>query len=272
MSDALSLDGKVAIVTGAAGGIGSETARLLGERGANVVLGDLPGTKLADAAATVQGGKAATFEVDISSEANVEALMAFTIETFGRLDIVDNNAARQGLPGDTNIMSMTVEVWDSVFAVNARGDMLMAKHSLPHMIEQGGGSIINISSGTAQAGDMFASAYACTKGAINTLTRYVATQYGAQGVRCNAIAPGLVATPALEAGMPDVMKDAMVRAGKLVPRLGQPRDIAEVVAFLASDASSWITGQVFPVDGGFFAHVPTLDAVRQLMAGMAEGG
>ena len=267
MSDGLSLDGKVAIVTGAAGGIGSETARLLGERGANVVLADLPGTKLAEAAATVTGGKAAHHEVDISSEKDVQALMAFTVETFGRVDIVDNNAARQGLLGDAEVADMTVELWDSVFAVNARGDMLMIKHALPHMIEQGGGSIVNISSGTAHAGDMFSTAYACSKGAINTLTRYVATQYGAQGVRCNAIAPGLVKTPALEAAMPVPMQDTFVRAGKLIGRLGEPRDIAEVVAFLASDAASWITGQVFPIDGGFFAHVPTLDAVRQLFAG-----
>jgi NAD(P)-dependent dehydrogenase (short-subunit alcohol dehydrogenase family) len=267
MADGLSLDGKVAIVTGAAGGIGSETARLLGERGANVVLADLPGTKLAEATATVKGGTAAHHDVDISSESDVEALIRFTVDTFGRLDIVDNNAARQGLMEDAGITEMTVELWDSVFAVNARGDMLMAKHSIPHMIEVGGGSIINISSGTAAAGDMFATAYACTKGAINTLTRYVATQYGDKGVRCNAIAPGLVATPALKTGMPVPMQEAMVRAGKLIPRLGEPRDIAEVVAFLASDASSWITGQVFPVDGGFFAHVPTTDAVRQLFAG-----
>jgi NAD(P)-dependent dehydrogenase (short-subunit alcohol dehydrogenase family) len=266
MADEMSLDGRVAVITGAAGGIGSETARILGERGATVVIADLPGTKMAEAAATVSGGKAVCHDVDISDEESVKALVAFTVGEFGRVDIVDNNAAG-GLPGDIDVLSMSVDVWDAAFNTNARGDMLMIKHALPHMIENGGGSIINISSGTAQAGDMFATAYACSKAAINTLTRYVATQYGGQGIRCNAIAPGLVKTPGLEGGMPVPMQEAMVRAGKLVARLGEPRDIAQMVAFLASDASSWITGQVFPVDGGFFAHLPTVDAVRQLMAG-----
>jgi NAD(P)-dependent dehydrogenase (short-subunit alcohol dehydrogenase family) len=265
MSVEISLKGKVAIVTGAAGGgSGLEAARLLAQAGAKVVLADLPGTKLADAAATVSGEKA-FHEVDIADEASIEALIAFTMSTFGRIDILDNNAARTG-PGDADVVSMSLEVWDVAMNVNARGTMLMCKHAIPHMINGGGGSIINISSGTAEAGEVYATAYACSKGAINTLTRYIATQYGAQGVRCNTIAPGLLLTPASSAAMPVQLQEAMVRAGKLIKRLGRPSDIAQAVLFLASDHASWITGQLLPVDGGFYAHQPTMDAIGSLMS------
>jgi NAD(P)-dependent dehydrogenase (short-subunit alcohol dehydrogenase family) len=191
--------------------------------------------------------------------------MEFTRKTFGRLDVLDNNAASQGHRDDALVGEMTVELWDKVFSVNARGAMLMCKHALPMMIEGGGGSIINISSGTAQAGDMFSTAYAATKGAINTLTKYVAVQYGAQGVRCNAVAPGLVITPMLASAMPEPMQ-AIFRGHSLTGKLGQPQDIAEMVAFLASDRSRFITGQVIPVDGGIFAHIPTVPEVGSLFA------
>jgi NAD(P)-dependent dehydrogenase (short-subunit alcohol dehydrogenase family) len=210
----------------------------------------------------------AVHAVDISDESAVEALIAFAVERFGRLDVVDNNAARQALPGDTLIATMDVELWDSVFAVNARGTMLMCKHAIPAMAANGGGAIVNIASGTATAGDDFASAYACTKAAIITLTRYVATQCAHQGIRCNAISPGLIRTPTLEGALPEAARDVFV-AHKLAGRLGEPRDIAELVLFLASDRSSFITGQVVAADGGFFAHLPSVPALRSLMAQMA---
>jgi NAD(P)-dependent dehydrogenase (short-subunit alcohol dehydrogenase family) len=263
----LGLDGKVAIVTGAAGGIGSVTARVLVEAGARVVLADLPGTALAEkTAAAGSPEQARATEVDISDEASVKALIEFTVDTFGRLDVVDNNAARQGLADDLDVLSMGVDVWDSVFAVNARGAMLMCKHSIPVMIGNGGGSIINMSSGSALAADLQPTAYACTKAAINTLTIYVATQYGSKGIRCNAISPGLVLTPTLERMMPEPVRALFVEH-KLVGRLGDPRDIAELVRFLASDASSYITGENIRIDGGFLAHVSTLVDVQRMMTG-----
>src|SRR5271155_2572659 len=226
------LEGKVAIVAGAAGGIGSVTAKVLVQAGAKVVLADLPGTSLAEKTAEAgTSDQAVAFEVDISDESKVKALIDFTVETFGGIDIVHNNAARQGLPGDLDVLSMTVEVWDSVFSVNARGTMLMCKHSLPVLFERGGGSIINMSSGTAVSGDMLPTAYACTKGAINALTLYVATQYGDRGVRCNAISPGLIRTPALERAMPAPVQ-SLFTEHKLAGRLGEPQDIAELVCFL----------------------------------------
>jgi len=265
------LAGRVAIVTGAARGIGLETAAVLAAARARVVIADLPDSAMAQAVETVRGRArgvdVAHHAVDISDEAAVEALFAFVLERFGRLDILVNNAALQGLAQDGDVAHEQVEVWDRVFAVNARGTMLMCKHAIVPMTEDGGGSIVNLSSGTASAGDHFATAYACSKAAIQTLTMYVATQYAAGGIRCNAIAPGLVRTPALEAGLPPLLQDAFV-ASKLIGRLGECADIAEAALFLASDRSSFITGQVLHVDGGFFAHTPSTGDVRRAMQAM----
>jgi len=261
------LEGKVAIVTGAAGGIGAATARALAEAGARVVLADLRDSALTEVhdALRDEGLDVARRVADISDEASVEALIAFTLATFGRLDAVDNNAALQGLPEDGLVGAMSASLWDRIMETNARGTMLMCKHALPALIDAGGGSIVNVTSGTAQAGDLHSTAYACSKGAIQTLTRYVATQYGERGVRCNAIALGLVMTPRLEASLPPPVL-GIFQAHKLVGRIGRPRDVAEVVCFLASDEAAWITGQIIPVDGGFFAHVPTTVEMTELAA------
>jgi NAD(P)-dependent dehydrogenase (short-subunit alcohol dehydrogenase family) len=265
------LYGRVAIVTGAGGvgGIGECTARLLAESGARVVLADLPGSKLEETAASLikQGYDATHCATDIADERSVESLIRFTQQKYGRLDVLDNNAASQGQAEDRDVTSMSVELWDHIMGVNARGAMLMCKHALPVMMAGGGGSIINISSGTSVAGDFFATAYAASKGAVNTLTRYVATQYGAKGIRCNALVLGLIATPILKAVMPEPLQD-IFRDNKLVGRLGEPRDVAEMVLFLASDRSRFITGQLLPVDGGFYAHTPTTAPVLALLAKM----
>jgi NAD(P)-dependent dehydrogenase (short-subunit alcohol dehydrogenase family) len=265
------LNGRVAIVTGAGGvgGIGECTARLLAEAGARVVLADLPGSKLEETAASLikQGYDATHCATDISDERSVESLIRFTQQRYGRLDILDNNAASQGQAEDRDITTMSVELWDHIMGVNARGAMLMCKHALPVMMAGGSGSIINISSGTSMAGDFFATAYAASKGAVNTLTRYVATQYGAKGIRCNALVLGLIATPTLKAVMPEPLRD-IFRDNKLLGRLGEPRDVAEMVLFLASDRSRFITGQLLPVDGGFYAHTPTAAPVLALLTQM----
>jgi NAD(P)-dependent dehydrogenase (short-subunit alcohol dehydrogenase family) len=265
------LDGKVAIVTGAGGigNIGAQTARLLAECGARVVLADVDGSGLARTTGelTGLGLPVAGRPTDISDERSVESLIRFTRERYGRLDILDNNAATQGQPEDGEVASLSVELWDHIMGVNARGTMLMCKHALPLMISGGGGSIINISSGTSVAGDFFATAYAASKGAINTLTRYVATQYGDRGIRCNALILGLIETPRLQSVMPAPLREVF-REHKLVQRLGSPLDVARMVAFLASEQSSFITGQLLPVDGGFYAHTPTTVGFRKALEQM----
>jgi NAD(P)-dependent dehydrogenase (short-subunit alcohol dehydrogenase family) len=233
------------------------------------VLADLDDSALAQTTRdlTALGLPVACHPTDISDEHSVQSLIRFTREKFGRLDILDNNAATQGQPEDSEVASLSVELWDYIMGVNARGTMLMCKHSVPLMIAGGGGSIINISSGTSVAGDFFATAYAASKGAINTLTRYVATQYGDRGIRCNALILGLIETPRLQSVMPPPLREVF-REHKLVQRLGTALDVARMVAFLASEQSSFITGQLLPVDGGFYAHTPTTVGFRKALEQM----
>jgi NAD(P)-dependent dehydrogenase (short-subunit alcohol dehydrogenase family) len=267
------LEGKVAIVTGsgAKGGIGFVTAQVLAEAGATVILTGRRIGELEELTNSLKdkGLKVANHLVDIADEKSVEELLLFTKKTFGRLDTLVNNAALTSSHGDQVVGTMSVEAWDQTFASNARGTMLMCKHSLPLLIETGGGSITNLSSGTSLAGDMFYTAYACSKGAINTLTLYLATQYGAQKVRCNALAVGLVKTDRLHEMMPKPMRD-LFTANHIIGRLGDLEDVAEVIRFLASDHATWITGQVMGIDGGFYAHVPTSVGLAELMAKMGH--
>ena len=264
------LQDKVVIVTGAAGGIGTETALALAEAGARVVLSDLPGTALDDGVKALadKGHDVAGHAADITDEASVKALIGFAVQHYGRIDGLDNNAGATSFVGqDTTVTEISTELWDQIMAINARGTMLMSKHALPVMLGSGGGSIVNIASGLALSGDLGNVAYSASKAAVIALTRHIATAFGEAGIRCNAIAPGLVLTPALEGAMPPPVQDVF-KNSMLVPRLGQPRDIADAVVFLLSDRSSYITGQVLPIDGGFLAHVPVVADFKALMAQM----
>ncbi|MDO7833460.1 SDR family oxidoreductase [Sphingobium sp. HBC34] len=264
------LAGKVAIVTGAGlpGNIGSETAEVLAREGASVVLTDVAGDALVETTRALadKGYRVASCVTDISSEDAVKALIAFTVETFGRLDVIDNNAARTSADQDLLVCDMDVDWWDKTFAVNTRGTMLMCKHAIPVMIHGGGGSIINISSGTVVGGNFFSTAYASSKGAVETLTRYIATQYGPQKIRCNAVSPGPVLTSSLKQGLPDDLRE-IFRRHTLTGDYAKPSEIGEVVSFLASDRASFVTGQVLQVDGGIAAHLSTSVEIAELMAG-----
>lgn len=266
------LQGKVAIVTGAGakGGLGFVIAQTLAQAGAQVVITGRRAEELEQVAGNLQEQGLAVRQhlLNIAEEDSVEALLAFTRQTFGRLDTLVNNAAMTSTPQDKKVTEMTVEQWDASFATNARGTMLMCKHALPLMVESGGGSIVNVSSGTSLAADMQFTSYGSSKGAINTLTRYVATQYGKQGVRCNALIVGLVRTAKMERTLPKPIVDLFV-ANHLSPRLGESEDVAEATRFLATDHSAWITGQAIGVDGGVYAHVPTLVGMAELAARLA---
>ncbi|MCU1454117.1 MAG: short-chain dehydrogenase/reductase [Acidimicrobiales bacterium] len=268
MSSGGELDGRVAIVTGsgAAGGIGAASVRALAEAGARVVLADLETSDVAAVAEEIasDGHEVAHKTVDISVEDSVKDLIAFTLERFGRLDVVDNNAASNHLvPFDTDLLDVSVHLWDEMFAVIARGTMLMCRESVRVMIGRGGGSIINVSSGKALAGDISEAAYSAAKSAVNTLTRTVATMYGKQGVRCNTVSPGVIQTTLMKAVVPETMAD-LFKQNILTPDLGDPSDIANLIVFLASDRSKYITGQLIPVDGGFSAHLPSVASVSRL--------
>jgi len=255
-----SLEGKVAVVTGGAGGIGAASVAALAEGGARVVLADVHASVVDSAVdqLTERGLNVVGAVVDVRSEDSVRRLVDFAVDTFGGIDIVDNNAAlTSAIKSDLDVVRMPVELWDEVMSVNLRGPMLLCKHAVPVMIERGGGSIINIASGQGLSGDRTMVAYGSSKGGLIALTRFVASAYGEYGIRCNALAPGLVRTPALDIGMPGPVQE-MHRRNNLVPRLGTPEDVAAFVAFLASPASEFVTGQVISIDGGLFAHLPTM--------------
>jgi NAD(P)-dependent dehydrogenase (short-subunit alcohol dehydrogenase family) len=257
------LDGKTAVVTGAAGNIGIATSRVLAEAGASVVMVDLADEAVRAAAGALSDDGLSVLPVaaDITSEAAVAAVVEQAVSAFGGIDVIDNNAAGTGLAQDDHdVVTMDLAGWDAMFAVNVTGPMLLCKHAIPSMIERGGGSIVNISSGTSLAGNDQTTAYACSKGALNTLTKYVATQYASKGVRCNALALGIVLPEGLDLGGEAPPADSPLSAvfeHHIVGRFGRASDVADTVLFLASDRSVFITGQVISVDGGFFAHLPS---------------
>jgi NAD(P)-dependent dehydrogenase (short-subunit alcohol dehydrogenase family) len=253
MNDVLA--GKVALVTGAASGIGRATVRLLAARGAKVAVADI-NLEGAERVAAEIGGDAIAVHMDVGDEASIRDGIAQVVQRLGRLDIVHSNAAQVGAGGlnqDGAIADMEAAFWDKTMAINLRGSMLVAKHSIPHLLNAGGGSIVFTGSGKGLSGDLDYPAYGTSKAGLINLSRYIATQYGKQGIRSNVIVVGLVMTQALDDNMPPAAQAAMLEH-HLTPQLGKPEDIAEVVAFLASDASRFITGSAIVADGGFTAH------------------
>ena len=262
------LDGRVAVVTGAGSGIGLCTAIRLAAEGMRVVVSDL---HLASAEAGAEairaaGGEAIAVEADVASESAVRSMVAATMSRFGAIDALHNNAGaveHETIGNDLDIRDLDVDIWDRTMAVNLRGVMLCTKHVVPAMVAGGRGSIVNTSSGSALAGHSIRSAYGASKGGINVFTQYTATSYGRLGIRCNAVAPGLILTPAARRNLTAEAID-MFERNCLTPRLGEPDDVAALVAFLMSDDAAFITGQIISVDGGALAHSPTYAEVESL--------
>lgn len=264
------LEGKVAIVTGAASGIGEASAVRMAAEGAAVVVADRNETGAKEVADRIQGagGRALAVACDVSSEDDIVAMVAAAVDTFGALHVVHNNAALTDASAhakDHTVLDLSVETWDRSMAVNARGAMLVCKHAVPHLIEAGGGSIINTASNQALAGDLSQTAYGAAKGAVVTLTMSVATAFGKQGVRCNCISPGAIRTPSLLNACPPAILD-LIEESNLVARLGEPEDIAALALFLASDESSFITGLTIRCDGGQLAHLPHFATLNAMSA------
>jgi NAD(P)-dependent dehydrogenase (short-subunit alcohol dehydrogenase family) len=252
------LSGKVAIVTGGGGGIGGASARALARAGAAVLVVDINQTAAASVTEGIvaAGSRAAPFGADLSDETQVIATVAEAVRQFGRLDVLHNNAALTDsdfLSADTPVTELSTDVWERTLAVNLTSQMLTCKHAIPEMVRSGGGSIINMSSGASLKGDATRTAYGVSKAGVNALTMYVATSHGKQGIRVNAILPGLVITDAVRAHLNDAIVSSLGKA-TLTPEVGQPDDVADVVVFLASDESRYITGQLINVDGGMSAH------------------
>jgi NAD(P)-dependent dehydrogenase (short-subunit alcohol dehydrogenase family) len=265
-----SLAGKVAIVTGAASGIGRASALALTAAGAAVVVADRNASGAEQVAKEIAtgGGRARAQRVDVADEASVAAMIAAAVAAFGGLDVLHNNAAESDpaiMGSDLEIATLDAALFDRALAVNLRGPLFGCKHAIPQLLARGGGAIINTSSASGLTGDLSRPAYGISKAGLDALTRYVATQYGKRGIRCNAIAPGVIETPALRANVPSEQV-AIYEGNHLTPRLGRPEDIAAAVVFLASDDAAFITGQVISVDGGLLAHHPTFAEFRRLAA------
>ncbi len=262
------LRGRVAIVTGGGSGIGRASALALAREGAAVLVADLSleGAERVAGEIVAAGGRAAARAVDVSDEASVAGMVADAVARFGGLDVLHNNAAATSwdvLGGDGEITGLDLAIWERSLAVNLRGPFLGCKHAIPAMLKRGRGAIVNTSSASGATGDLVRTAYGVSKAGVDGLTRYVATQYGKRGIRCNAIAPGVIETPALRQNVP-AEQIALFERHHLTPRLGSPEDIAAAVVFLASDDAAFITGQVIAVDGGLLAHHPTVAEVRAL--------
>ncbi len=241
------LEGKVALITGAGSGIAAAAARLFHKEGARIVLADVSG-KEADLAAEL-GERVVSCHADVSKSQDVQAMIDMAITHFGQLDILCNVAGITGPQG--SLEDAREEDFDAVIAVNIRGLFLSMKYALPHLVRDGGGVIVNISSATALVGMPGLAVYSATKGAIIATTRVIAAEYASKGVRANVICPGGIETPIyLEHLARD--PESVNKTVSLIPagRVGKPEEIAQAMLFLASDASSYMTGAVVPVDGG----------------------
>ncbi|WP_454299392.1 SDR family NAD(P)-dependent oxidoreductase [Salana multivorans] len=250
------LQSKKAIVTGGAGGIGRATCLALAAEGAAVVVVDLDAEAAEAVAAEVRdrGATAIAVPADVSSETDIERVVATAVEQLGGVDIVFNNA---GIIRRTTAPETTVEEWDRVFGVNVRAIFLMCKHVVPIMAAAGGGSIVNTGSGWGLKGGGQAISYCASKGAVVNMTRALAIDHGPQGIRVNSVNPGDVDTAMLreEARQLGQVESGFLAeaADRPLQRMGRPEEIAQAVVWLASDESSYVTGAAIVVDGGGIA-------------------
>jgi NAD(P)-dependent dehydrogenase (short-subunit alcohol dehydrogenase family) len=249
------LDGKVALITGAGNGMGRVAAALFAAEGARVVVADFDAALGHETVEEIQGagGEAAFVAVDVAVSDQVEAMVAFTMERYGTLDVLYNNAGI--FPADDAGATETPEpTWDRVMDVNLKGVWLGCKHGIPAMDASGGGSIVNVASFVALMGAATAQiAYTASKGGVLSMTREIAVEHARRGIRANALCPGPIATPMLE----ELMRDPARRERRLVHipmgRLGRAEELAKAALFLASDDSSFMTGASLVVDGGITA-------------------
>ncbi|MFL5223354.1 MAG: SDR family oxidoreductase [Microvirga sp.] len=250
------LKGKVCIVTGGGSGIGRATCLLFAKEGASVVVADkrLEAAEAVAAEGSAAGAKMLPTMMDVSRDDDAQRVVQQTVEAFGRLDVLVNNAG-YGFAG--TVVDTDEEAWDDLMAVNVRGVYLCSKHAIPAMAKNGGGAIVNTASVVATVGIRNRAAYCASKGAVAALTRAIAIDHVAEGIRCNAVAPGTIDTPYFD----EILRKSPVAADsrkalearQLLGRLGTPEEIAAGILFLASDESRFATGTILTIDGGMTA-------------------
>ena len=246
------LEGKVALISGGARGMGATEARLFAQEGARVVIGDVleDEGRQTEAAINESGGECVFVRLDVTDESAWEQAVATAVSRFGKLDILVNNA---GIGVVNNVENTSGDEWDRVMDINAKGVFLGTKSAIPAMREAGSGSIINISSIAGIVGGR-TSAYAASKGAVRLLTKSTAIQYAREGIRCNSVHPGVIDTPMTQPIMLSTDAGREEHAARHpMGRVGQPEDIAYGVLFLASDEASFMTGSELVIDGGLTA-------------------
>lgn len=242
---------KSIIITGAASGIGKATAELFANKGASVVISDIQEDegKATTESIVSNGGKATFFKADVAKPEDMEALVNYTLETYGRVDIAVNNA---GIGGEINpVADLSIEGWQKVIAINLSSLFYGMKYQIQAMLENGGGSIVNVSSILGSVGFAGSAGYASAKHGIIGLTQTAALEYSAQNIRINAVGPGFIETPLLDA-LDAEMKKQLV-ALHPIGRLGKSEEVAELILWLSSDKASFVTGSYYPVDGGYLA-------------------
>jgi len=249
------LKDKVAIITGAGMGMGREGALLFAREGAKVVVFDRDPAAGQETVRLVQdeGGEALQVQGDVASESDVQQGVEAAVAHFGKLDILYANAGVLWKDRDKSVTDTTEENWDLVQAINLKGPFFLTKHGIPHLQKNGGGSIILVGSISALVGFSLAQdSYTCAKGALISLTKSLAVQFGKDRIRCNIIHPGMIDTPLQAPYLNDAAKQSIAESLP-IQRLGTARDIANAALFLASDESEWMTGAEMVIDGGFYA-------------------
>jgi NAD(P)-dependent dehydrogenase (short-subunit alcohol dehydrogenase family) len=257
------LDNKRVVITGAASGIGRAAAELMVAEGARVLIADLD-ADAAHAAAAEIGDNARGIAVNVLDEASVAAMIDRAVAEFGGIDVLCNHVGGSNPRKDLDLLHLDLAEWDRAMALNVRSTVVASRLALPHMIDSGGGSIINTVSVAGLAGDTLQCAYGAAKAAVIRLTQYIAVQYGRKHVRCNSIAPGAIMTPALRDNVSaEVIAD--IRSHNPLDQIGAPEDIGWAMVYLASDESRYMTGQTLVLDGGLTAQSPIAASRQSLL-------
>ncbi len=244
------LDGKVSIITGGSSGIGRGTALLFAEEGSKIVVADINVRGGEETVALIgkSGGDALFIHTDVSRSSQIQDMVQGTIDHYGRLDLLINVAGRQ--VETPPLVDVTEEEWDLVMDINVKGIFLTCKYAIPHMLQRGGGAIVNVASSVVLRGSSFSLPYSVSKAGVVQLTKTVSSQYAACGIRSNCVVPGLIDTPGSQAveGAAGIFDEAV--SGIPVGRAGQPDDVAKLMLYLASDDAAFVSGSAYIIDGG----------------------
>lgn len=252
-------ENKVAIITGAAGGIGEATTRRFVSEGGRVVIADHSEEKAHQLAAELReaGADARSIYFSATELQSCKELVDFTTKEYGQIDVLINNVGGTDLKRDLNIEKLDIDYFDEVFHLNLCCTMYLSQQVIPIMVAHGGGTIVNVASISGVTADANGTLYGASKAGVINLTKYIATQLGKKNIRCNAVAPGLILTPAAVNNLNEDVRNIFL-GQCATPYLGEPEDVAATIAFLASNDARYITGQTILVDGGLTSHNPTV--------------